>query len=100
MTITRRLLLTAAAALLALTTPACLLSGGKCESNRDCALSNYCEFPYNTCGEEGAGVCDRKPDFCPDLWEPVCGCDGETYPNSCEAAQDGVAVDAEGECED
>lgn len=37
---------------------------------------------------------------CADVWEPVCGRDGVTYPNACVARQEGVAVAYRGECED
>ncbi len=35
---------------------------------------------------------------CTAQWEPVCGCDGVTYSNSCHATNAGVVTYVDGEC--
>ena len=57
------------------------------------------DYP-DTCQKycDGAGVCEVRPDACIDIFDPVCGCDGLTYGNACEAAMAGVNVASEGEC--
>lgn len=69
-----------------------------CRSDADCPASAYCTTPPRKCG--GAALCRPRPELCPELYEPVCGCDGETYANACAAAAAGASVHSQGVCPD
>jgi len=69
-----------------------------CEDDRDCDENSFCLFDEGKC--VGPGVCTPKPDICPMtlVAEPVCGCDGKTYGNACEAYREAVSILHQGEC--
>lgn len=63
------------------------------------AEGDFCKTPVGQCGvADGQGVCTPRPQVCTRQWDPVCGCDGRTYGNACEADAAGVNVQAAGEC--
>jgi hypothetical protein len=68
-----------------------------CANNANCGAGAYCAGPSRSCG--GAGMCVARPAACPRAYTPVCGCDGTTYGNACEAAAAGVRVAAHQPCD-
>ncbi len=76
--------------------PGAAVAEAQCTDNSACGFLQYCQKNQGDC--DGQGVCSVRPVACPDIWDPVCGCDDITYGNSCEAAYIGINVASEGEC--
>jgi hypothetical protein len=70
-----------------------------CDRDEDCGPGAFCEV--TACGAvdvSPAGVCVKRPELCPKLFEPVCGCDGRTYANDCLRRRAGVSKAHDGSC--
>jgi hypothetical protein len=68
-------------------------------SGAECAESDYCSAKVGQCpDQQHSGVCAPKPIACTQVYRPVCGCDGNTYGNACQAAAVGVSVASVGPC--
>lgn len=60
----------------------------------------FCRLHDGICDSADVmGVCTPVPQACPDVWLPVCGCDGVTYGNRCEAYAARVSIAHAGECD-
>ncbi len=65
----------------------------ECGGERVCA-----SILANGCSNEHMGICVDRPKHCPSNVAKVCGCDGVTYGNFCEAVQGGTSIDHYGAC--
>jgi hypothetical protein len=72
--------------------------GGK--SGHECSSDKVCVplFSRGCPGPDHGGLCIRRPEHCPAVSDPVCGCDGVTYGNLCKAAAAGAAIVHHGAC--
>ncbi|MFO0744574.1 MAG: Kazal-type serine protease inhibitor family protein [Myxococcota bacterium] len=62
-----------------------------------CPKGSFCV--REACGmNDQSGHCAPRPEACTRDFAPVCGCDGRTYPNRCDASAAGVNVRGEGPC--
>lgn len=66
-----------------------------------CNATQWCDYggPINACGAaDGTGTCEPRPQVCPLVFIPVCGCDNNNYGNACEAHAAGVDIVSTGTC--
>ena len=64
------------------------------------APGDFCRMEMSAqCGAaDQMGVCSPRPEMCMKVYQPVCGCDGRTYSNACEANGAGTSAAYAGEC--
>lgn len=64
----------------------CMVLLGACKSSKNIAKADDCFGEKDSTG------------MCIMIYQPVCGCDGKTYSNSCVANKNGILKFTDGEC--
>jgi len=77
--------------------------GGPCDGfmGQACGPGLYCRHQPGVClnTADAQGQCTPRPQVCTRILQPVCGCDGRTYGNPCEAAAARPSMGRMGRCE-
>jgi hypothetical protein len=93
----------------AIVSGASIASEGECEKpagdcggliGKQCKSGYFCDYPQDmACGNaDGTGTCTVIPQLCTLNIDEVCGCDGKTYGNACEAHSKGISVAHDDPC--
>src|SRR5438270_10130048 len=70
-----------------------------CATNADCAATEFCDTEASaTCGDGGHCAWRGINVMCVSTCDPVCGCDGKVYDNTCWAHKAGASVAYVGTC--
>jgi len=74
--------------------------GGQACGEVMCGEGEYCDYGGNGCGdfEFDRATCMPLPEACDEIYQPVCGCDGQLYDNPCTANAAGVDIGGFEQC--
>lgn len=80
-------------------TPSTARVGKVCTLATDCGAREFCELAAGRCLTPGVrGRCAAIQPICAMIYQPVCGCNGEAYPNDCYRRRAAVSERHKGRC--